>query len=500
MRKSALVFAALLGLSACGSGGGSATSDEGQGFFGGSGSGGANSAPALSMTNPDQTAGVGHEFSYDTTQNGQTFTDAEGNRLTYTVTFAPDTGEFTATDGIISGQGLTPGDVTVTVSAADAANPASQSDSFVLSVAYDQDAIQAAFGTSIDLSALADYDARPTPDFIRAPNTVTSPVTNAGATLGRVLFYDPALSVDDTVSCSSCHQQANAFGDSAVVSGGVEGGVTGRHSMRLVNTQWGDEPRFFWDERAADLEDQVTRPIRDHNEHGFSGQDGRPGFDDLLTKLEGIDYYEELFAFTFGTPDVTEARMQSALSQFVNSIVSFDSRFDEGRAQVTDPFDPFPNFTFDENQGKNLFLSGPEDNGAGCRRCHADPEFSIFEFSGHIGTIGVAGDPASTDFTNTRSPSIRDVFKPDGTPNGPFMHDGSLATMQQVMDHYDVIPIPADPAIQQEFMDTIDTQLVEFGQVERLNLTQVEKDQVIAFLRTLSGQAIYTDPKWASPF
>jgi len=215
--------------------------------------------------------------------------------------------------------------------------------------------------------------------------------------------------------------------------------------------------------------------------------------------MEGIDYYEELFAFTFGTPEITEPRMQSALAQFVNSIVSFDSRFDEGRAQVTDVFLPFPNYTFDENEGKNIYMSGPQDNGAGCRRCHADPEFSVFELSQHVGVIGVAGDPAATDFTVTRSPSLRDLFKPGGAPNGPFMHDGSM-TMAQVMDHYDAIPVPTDPAVQQEFLDTIDPQLVEFGQVERLNLTQVEKDQVIAFLRTLSGQDIYTDAKWSDPF
>ena len=106
----------------------------------------------------------------------------------------------------------------------------------------------------------------------------------------------------------------------------------------------------------------------------------------------------------------------------------------------------------------------------------------------------------ATDFTNFRSPTLRDVFKPDGTPNGPFMHDGLLATMRAIMDHYDEIPVPTDPAVRQEFMDTIDPQLVEFGQVERLNLSDVEKEQVIAFLRTLSGSNVYTDPKWSNPF
>ncbi len=499
MRQHVLVSIFALTLAACGGGGASVTNNSGgSGFLGGSGGGGGNSAPGISMANSDQTAPVGHNFEYDATQNGQTFSDADGDALTYTVEFSPDNGDFTANAGVITGTASGPGDVTVTISASDG-TASSIADTFTLSIDYDQNAIQAAMGTSIDLSALADYVNRRTPDYIRAPNAVTNPVTDAGATLGRVLFYDRALSVDDTVSCASCHQQANAFGDSRVVSRGVEGGLTGRHSMRLVNTQWSDELAFFWDERATDLEDQVTQPIRDHNEHGFSGQNGRPDFADLITKLEGIEYYEELFAFAFGTPEITEARMQSALAQFVNSIVSFDSRFDEGRAQVTDPFAPFPNFTFDENQGKNIYMSGPEDNGAGCNRCHAAPSFAVFEDSGNIGLIRVAGNPTATDFSVVRSPSLRDVFKPDGRPNGPFMHDGSM-TMAQVMDHYDAIPVPTDPAVEQEFMATIDQQLVQFGQVERLNLTQVEKDQVIAFLRTLSGQAIYTDPKWSDPF
>ena len=496
MRKAIMTSLLAIGLASCGSNGGSEPAIDS--VFGG-GSGGANSAPAITMVNSDQSAPIGHNFQYDATQNGQTFTDAQGDTMTYAVTFSPDDGDFTAAAGIITGQASSSGDVTVTITASDATST-SNVESFVIARDFDQDAIQAAFGASIDLAALAAYESPSVPAYIQAPNVVNSPVTNAGATLGRVLFYDPALSIDDTVSCSSCHQQQNAFGDARVVSNGVDGGVTGRHSMRLINTIYSDEEAFFWDERAVDLEDQVTDPIRDHNEHGFSGQNGRPTFDDLLTKLSAIDYYDELFSFTFGDGDITEARMQSALSQFVNSIVSFDSRFDEGRAITADVFLPFDNYTFDENRGKNLYMSGPEDNGAGCRRCHADPEYSVFQDSGHIGTIGVAGDANATDLTNVRSPSLRDVFKPDGSENGPFMHDGSLATMRAVIDHYDAIPVPTTEPLRTDFMNTIDQQLVEFGAVEQLNLTDVEKDQIIAFLQTLSGQAVYTDPKWSSPF
>ena len=166
-----------------------------------------------------------------------------------------------------------------------------------------------------------------------------SQVTDAGATLGRVLFYDKPLSVDNTVSCASCHQQELAFGDDDQASVGVAG-VTPRHSMRLVNVQYAEEVRFFWDERAANLEDQTTQPIQDHLEMGFSGTEGDPDLADLLAKLEAVGYYRELFTFVFGDTEVTEARLQNALSQFLRSIRSFDSKYDEGRLQTPDDRDP----------------------------------------------------------------------------------------------------------------------------------------------------------------
>ncbi len=457
-----------------------------------------NNAPIIATANNNQTTVAGQAFTYDATQGGNTFSDPDGDSLTYSVSFNPASTEFTVSNGEISGTPTTVQSYEVTVTASD--GQAEVSDVFNLSVATGLSAVEQTFGGRIDLANLEDYATLNAPAYVRAPNTVTNPITNAGATLGRVLFYDPALSIDDTVACASCHQQANAFSDLSTVSAGVEGGQTGRHSMRLINTIFSDEPAFFWDERAADLEDQVTRPIRDHNEHGFSGQNGRPDFNDLITKLEAIDYYQELFTFVFGDATITEARMQSALAQFVNSIVSFDSRFDEGRAQVADPFAPFPNYTFDENEGKNIFMSGPQDNGAGCRRCHADPVFSVFQDSGHIGVIGVAGDPTATDLTNTRSPSLRDVFKPDGSTNGPFMHDGSMLTMREVIDHYDNIPVPTTEPLRTEFMNTLSNEFITVDDTENLMLTDIEKDQVEAFLRTLSGNDVYTNPKWSDPF
>lgn len=104
------------------------------------------------------------------------------------------------------------------------------------------------------------------------------------------------MSIDSSIACASCHIQQFAFSDTAIASRGVASGLTGRHSMRLVNSRFAVETKFFWDERAATLEAQTTKPIQDHAEMGFSGQSGRPGLNDLLTRLSSLGYYNELFS------------------------------------------------------------------------------------------------------------------------------------------------------------------------------------------------------------
>ncbi|MEM9529083.1 MAG: cytochrome-c peroxidase, partial [Bacteroidota bacterium] len=248
----------------------------------------------------------------------------------------------------------------------------------------------------IDLTDPLNYGSQPVPDYIDRDNTRANPITDVGATLGRVLFYDKALSSDRTISCASCHQQELAFGDANLASTGVAG-TTGRHAMRLVNARFGEEVRFFWDERAATLEAQTTLPIQDHIEMGFSGANGDPDFSDLLTRLNGIDYYQEMFSAAFGTPQATEERLQLALAQFIRSMQSFDSRYDEGRLQVNNDNTPFPNYTDAENRGKQLFMGRPQFNdagsriggGLGCNACHQAPEFSIDPRSRNNGVIGL---------------------------------------------------------------------------------------------------------------
>lgn len=494
MRISALfLISSLLTLTSCGGGGGNSSTTTPTTPV--------NNAPIVSSANADQAAQVGFAFNYDATQNGQTFSDADNDTLNISASFAPDTGVFTENNGAITGTPVDTGDVTVTLTASD--GTAGITDTFIISVTADQDSVQAQFGANIDLNNLLSYENPTVPDYIRNANTVPNPVSDKGATLGRIIFYDRALSVDGTVACANCHQQANAFTDTGVVSPGVQGGMTGRHSMRLANNLYARETDFFWDERANGLEDQVTQPFRDHGEHGFSGQGGRPDFDDMITIMEGLDYYPELFRFVFLDEDITEARIQSALAQFVLSITSFDSKFDEGRAQVANNGANFPNFTAEENAGKNLFLNNGNNNGggAGCGRCHGAPEFDIAPNSNQNGVVGVAGDPNAFDFTNERAPTLRDLVKPDGSSNGPLMHDGSLTTLRDAINHYDNIPVPTGEPERTQFLNSLDNRLTVGGGLPRqLNLSETEKDQLVAFLRTLSGEDIYTEEKWSNPF
>mgnify|MGYP000844963746 CR=1 FL=1 len=362
-------------------------------------------------------------------------------------------------------------------------------------------AIRATFGTNIDPDNLANYAGQGHPAYITLDNSGSNVITNAKATLGRVLFYDKKLSINNTVACGSCHKQEFAFSDTARISAGVEGGVTFRHSMRLVNARFAAETKFFWNERAASLEQQTTMPIQDHAEMGFSGQSGRPGLDSLLRKLQSTNYYNELFRFVYGDINVTEARMQECLAQFVRSIQSFDSKFDAGRSQVANDNVPFPNYTPEENAGKQLFNAPPQfgpngvriGGGAGCAGCHKAPAFDIDPNTRNNGIIATTTG-VGNDIAITRAPSLRDVVRQSGALNGPLMHTGNVTSLRGAITHYDS-NITLNPA-----NTNLDPRLTPGGVPQRLNLTTTEFDNLIAFLRTLSGSNVYTDSKWKNPF
>ena len=318
---------------------------------------------------------------------------------------------------------------------------------------------------------------------------VDNVTTDEGATLGRVLFYDKKLSANGTIACASCHQAANGFSDPATLSIGFDGGTTGRNSMTLINARWYQRGRFFWDERAVTLEEQVLMPFQDAVEMGLT-----------LNQLDSIvtaqPYYPDLFLNAFGDTEVTTDKIAKALSQFVRSIVSYDSKYDIGRAQVAGPGPNFPNFTAQENQGKQLFLQTIPNGGGACFACHTTEAF----ISANPGPQNNGLDLVTTDsgagatFPNN---SIFDArFKTSTLRNieltGPYMHDGRFTTLEEVVEHYNS-GIQAHPTLSAALTDTN-------GDPVQLNFTTSQKAALVAFLKTLTDASLANDVKFSDPF
>ena len=360
--------------------------------------------------------------------------------------------------------------------------------------------VKATFGSNIDLENLENYANQTIPSYITKDNSNGNTITDKESTLGRILFYDKNLSANNTISCSSCHIQAFAFGDNVQASVGING-TTSRHAMRLINSRFSVESKFFWDERAASLELQVTEPIQDHIEMGFSGANGDGNFETLIAKLQKIDYYKELFTFVYGNETISEQKIQTSLAQFIRSIQSFDSKYDTGRAQANNDEQPFLNFSDEENAGKELFLTPPQFNqngnriggGIGCAGCHAAPEFDIDPNSKNNGVIRTLASGNELDLLNTRSPTLRDVVKSDGELNGQMMHAGNFGLLSSVLEHYNNIIINPQN-------NNLDPRLMPNGFGQKLNLTIRELNAVTAFMKTLSGTDVYVNKKWGNPF
>jgi cytochrome c peroxidase len=307
-------------------------------------------------------------------------------------------------------------------------------------------------------------------------NNVT---TDAGATLGRVLFYDKRLSTNQTISCSSCHQQQHGFSDPEKFSKGFDGGLTGRNSMGLSNARWYLRRHFFWDERANTLEDQVLQPIQNSVEMGMT-------LAALTNRLTAEPFYTNLFTATFGSPDVTPNRIARALAQFVRSIVSTRSKYDVG---VTNNF---ANFTAEENLGRQIFFG--QVGNATCAVCHGTDNFvpgpninnnGLENPYVDKGLGGITGRPQDEGLFKV--PSLRNIAL-----TAPYMHDGRFATLEEVVEFYNS-GVVAHPNLSPPLRGP-------GGLPLRLNLTAARKAALVAFLRTLTDTTIATDEKYSDPF
>lgn len=313
-------------------------------------------------------------------------------------------------------------------------------------------------------------------------------ITDAGAALGRVLFYDVNLSRSRMISCASCHVQQHAFTDPLMPSRGVAG-VTRRNSMSLSNAAFNRSGRFLWDEAASTLEEQVIKPLSDPVEMGLTN-------DEVSRRVGELDYYEPLLVNAFGDADATIDRVAAALAQFIRSMVSAEAPYDEGRALVERPTEPFPNFSESENRGKALFFGDVASGGGSCSACHVgDAQLnrpdglrnngidarSTTDFGG----FEITGDP--TQRGAFRVPSLRNI-----EVSGPYMHDGRFFSLEEVVEHYNS-GIQPHPNLADELRNADGTPI-------RMGFTADEKAALVDFLETLTDEAFLTDDRFRSPF
>jgi cytochrome c peroxidase len=314
-----------------------------------------------------------------------------------------------------------------------------------------------------------------------------NPLTNAGATLGRVLFHDRSLSRNGLVSCASCHTQAVGFDDPTRLSIGFEGRVTARASMPLVNVRFNPGGRQFRDGRAESLEAQVLQPFTDPIEMGLA-----PG--ELATRVGGKVYYRPLFHAAFGDETVSEEKIAKALAQYVRSIVSYRSRYDRERAVVAAADMPFSGFTESENRGKALFMKPRGQGGAGCAACHETEAFVMLRPRNNGLEAATGADDGVGAITGRqadkglfRAPSLRNV-----AVTAPYMHDGRLDSLEAVLKHYSG-RVAAHPNLSPELRG-------DDGTPANLQLSEGDRDALVDFLETLTDGELLADPRFTDPF
>jgi len=310
------------------------------------------------------------------------------------------------------------------------------------------------------------------------------PTTDAGATLGRVLFYDKRLSTNQTISCASCHQQAAAFSDPRQFSVGYNGSLGTRNAMGLSNARWYQRRHFFWDERANTLEDQTLMPIQNPIEMGMT-------LAALTNRLAAEPFYTNLFAAAFGSAAITTNRISQALAQFVRSIVTTQSKYDTG---VTNNF---ANFTAQENLGRLIFFgltNNPPNPPATCAGCHASDNFVPGPALNNNGLefpyvdLGVGGITGQTNqYGLFKVPSLRNIAL-----TAPYMHDGRFTNLAQVVAFYSS-GIVSGPNLSPPLIGP-------GGQPLRLNLTSAQQAALVAFLNTLTDTNLVTNPQLSDPF
>jgi cytochrome c peroxidase len=287
-----------------------------------------------------------------------------------------------------------------------------------------------------------------------------NPLTQGKVELGKLLFFDPRLSSDNTISCASCHDPKKGWSNGERFATGVDGQKGGRSAPTVINS--GYQYFQFWDGRAIQLEGQALGPIENPIEMNMP-------LDKVVTKLNKIPGYRSRFKKVFGT-EVTSEGMALALASFERTVLSGDAPFDRYKAGKKQALSEAA------VRGMKLFF-----NKARCSACHAGSSFT----DGGFHNLGVGITAKQPDLGRYvvknlegnkgifKTPTLRDIAR-----TAPYMHDGSLATLEDVVEFYDQGGV-ANPQLDEE--------------LEPLKLTDQQKKDLVTFLKEGLGSHAYPD-------
>ncbi len=324
-------------------------------------------------------------------------------------------------------------------------------------------------------------------------------INNEIATLGRVLFYDTQLSINNRTSCATCHKQAFGFADNKAQSVGFENKLTPRNSPAILNA--GLQEAFFHDLREEVLENMVLKPIGNHIEMGLEDQQY------LLNKVGSLNYYKPLFENAFGSDSVTLEKISAGMVHFIRSMVSINSKYDIGSMTG------FSNFTEEELLGKDLYFAKFP-----CSGCHGGDNLnggssaaenigldSWYSDQGMTGIEPVSGNERNGWF---KVPSLRNIAQ-----TAPYMHDGRFQTLEEVVEFYNS-GMSNHPQL--SFMlrkntnggffffgeDPMDEELnAATGIIPlRMHMTNEEKKALVAFMKTFTDETFLTNERFSDPF
>jgi cytochrome c peroxidase len=340
------------------------------------------------------------------------------------------------------------------------------------------------------------YDFKKLPRFPLYIENKNNPLTVNGVALGRKLFYETKLSGNNTQACASCHKQEFSFADAPnAFSKGIDGLEGDKNSMALINLAWSND--FFWDGRRNSLEEQALDPVRNPVEM-------HENWKNAVAKLQADTTYPPLFKKAFNTETVDSQLVAKAITQFVKSIVAWQSKLQKD-------FTPsFATLTPSEQRGLEIFKT---DNGGDCFHCHPITNMIFTDNyyddpSLRFHNNGLDPAPAAGVLTGrarvTNNIADNDKFKAPTLLNieltAPYMHDGRFKTLEEVVEFYNSgvhLSNTLDPNMNIKDGKTFRREFV--NGIRLLHLTEQEKADLVAFLKTLTDLSVTTNPAYSKP-